>query len=380
MNLHRPLHVGLNAHLLSGERSYRSAGVHQYVRHLLRHLPEAGCRVTAFLGRDCLQPVGGCAVRCSHLPTGRPYARVIWEQFVQPYALCRERVDLAHAPVFVAPLAASCPLVVTIHDLSFLRLPHVFHPAKRLYLNVFTRASVRRAQRIIAVSTHAAEETARLLGVQRGRVDVICHGVDSEFHPRSPEEVRAFRERRGLPERFLLFVGTLEPRKNLVRLVEAFARLREPGLKLVLAGGRGWSYEEILARVEDLELEEEVVLPGFIPGDELPLWYNAATLLVYPSLYEGFGMPILESLASGTVVLTSDRSSLPEAAGDGALLVDPYDVDAIAEGMHQLLTDELLRRELRRRGMIHAARFSWAQMAIETVGVYRRALSGEDRG
>jgi glycosyltransferase involved in cell wall biosynthesis len=294
--------------------------------------------------------------------------------------LCRERVDLAHAPVFVAPLAASCPLVVTIHDLSFLRLPHVFHPAKRLYLNVFTRASVRRAQRIIAVSTHAAEETARLLGVQRGRVDVICHGVDSEFHPRSPEEVRAFRERRGLPERFLLFVGTLEPRKNLVRLVEAFARLREPGLKLVLAGGRGWSYEEILARVEDLELEEEVVLPGFIPGDELPLWYNAATLLVYPSLYEGFGMPILESLASGTVVLTSDRSSLPEAAGDGALLVDPYDVDAIAEGMHQLLTDELLRRELRRRGMIHAARFSWAQMAIETVGVYRRALSGEDRG
>jgi len=374
----RSVHVALNAHLLSGDPSYRSAGVHQYIYHLLLYLPDAGCRVTAFLGPRGTLPGGAARVVRSRWPTDRRAARAVWEQVAQPWVLRWVEADLAHGPVFVGPLAAPCPFIVTVHDLSFLRFPHLFRPANRLYLGVLTRASVRRARRVIAVSAHTAEETVRLLGVEREKVDVVYHGVGSEFRPLPPEEVRAFRVRKGLPERYVLCVGTLEPRKNLARLVEAFARLREPGLKLVLAGGRGWYNEEIFTRVEQLGLREGVVFPGYVPGRELPYWYNTATVFAYPSLCEGFGMPVLEAQACGVPVLTSDCSALPEAAGDGALLVDPCNVGAVAEGLQRLLTDEALRETLRQRGLAHAARFTWQQTAAETVAVYRRALT-EDR-
>lgn len=373
------LHVGLNAHLLSGEATYRSAGVHQYVRHLLLHLPAAGCRVTAFVGPTGDGDGAGYTVCRSRWPTQQPGVRVVWEQGVQPWALHRRGVDLAHGPVFVGPLAARCPFVVTIHDLSFLRFPHLFRPLNRLYLTVFARASVRRARRVIAVSADAADETTRLLGVDRGKVDVVYHGVDPEFRPRPQSEVEAFRARRGLPPRFILSVGTLEPRKNLLRLVEAFALLREPGLKLVLVGGRGWHEAALFARVQELHLNDDVIFPGYVPGDELPLWYSAATAVAYPSLYEGFGMPVLEALAAGAAVLTSERSGLPEAAGEGALLVDPCDVQAIADGLRRLLQDHQLRAGLRERGLAHAVRFTWSKTAAATVAVYHRALTLEGR-
>ncbi|HIE37998.1 MAG TPA: glycosyltransferase family 1 protein [Anaerolineales bacterium] len=374
-----PVHVAINAHLLSGDPSYRSAGVHQYIYHLLAYLPEAGCRVTALLGPTGTPPGGAVQTIRSRWPTGRPAARVVWEQLVQPWALRRTGADLAHGPVFVGPLVAPCPLVVTVHDLSFLRFPHLFRPANRLYLTLLTRASVRRARRVIAVSTHAAEETTQLLGVSRGKVDVVYHGVDPKFRPLPPDEVRAFRAHKGLPDRFVLYVGTLEPRKNLVRLIEAFARLREPGLRLVLVGGRGWYDQEVFACVERLGLQERVVFPGYVPAEQLPLWYNAATAFAYPSLYEGFGMPVVEAQACGLPVLTSDRSSLPEAAGEGGMPVDPYDVAAIAAGLHRLLTDEALRETLRQRGLAHASHFTWQKTAAETIAVYHRAVSG-DRG
>jgi glycosyltransferase involved in cell wall biosynthesis len=261
--------------------------------------------------------------------------------------------------------------------LSFIRFPHLFHPAKRLYLRALTRASVRRARRVITVSEHAAEEAQRLLDLNPGKIDVVYHGVDPRFHPRSAADVAAFREHQGLPERFVLFLGTLEPRKNLVRLIEAFHRLDAPDVALVLAGGRGWYEEEIFASVERLNLTERVIFPGYVPGEDLPLWYDAATVFAYPSLYEGFGMPVTEALASGVPTLTSDRSSLPEAAGDAALLVDPTDVDAIAQGLHRLLTDGTLRETLRQRGLSHAAQFTWQRMAAQTADVYRCALEGE---
>ncbi len=375
----RPVHVALNSHLLSGALSYRSAGVHQYILHLLAHLPEAGCRVTAFLGPEGRPPGEAVRVLRSRWPTDRPPVRAIWEQLIQPGALRRVRADLAHGPVFVGPLFAPCPVVITVHDLSFLRFPHLFRPANRLYLRLLTRASARRARRIIAVSAHAAEESVQLLGVAREKVDVVYHGVDPWFQPLPAEEVAAFRARQGLPERFVLYVGTLEPRKNLTRLVEAFARLHDSNLRLVLVGGRGWYDEEIFSRVEALGLEGKVLFPGYIPAEELPLWYSAATVFAYPSLYEGFGLPVLEALACGTPVLTSNCSALPEAAGEGGLRVDPYNIEAIAEGLHRLLTDVPLREALRQQGLAHAARFTWGRTAAETVVVYRRALK-EDKG
>jgi len=369
-------HVAINAHLLSGRAGYRSAGVHRYIHHLLRHLGQADDRLryTVLLGEGVLPPSVKLPSVRSSWPTGRAVVRVAWEQLVQPWVLRRVEADLVHGPVFVAPLLAHCPTVVTIHDLSFIRFPALFRPAKRLYLPALTRLSARRARRLIAVSDHAAAESTRLLGVPRERIDVVYHGVDSIFRRLPPDEVASFRQRRGLPERFVLFVGTLEPRKNLVRLVEAFARIRDGRTRLILAGGKGWLYDELFARVEALGLREEVVFPGYVMGSELPLWYNAATVFVYPSMYEGFGLPVLESQASGTPVLTSNTSSLPEAAGDGALMVDPYDVNALADGLNQLLVDKSLRRQLRERGLAHARRFSWLHTAQETAGVYRRAL------
>jgi glycosyltransferase involved in cell wall biosynthesis len=370
------LHVAINAHLLSGKPGYRSAGVHQYIYHLLRHLGQAGdgLHYTVLLGEGTLLPDHSLAALRSRWPTDRVAARVLWEQLAQPRILRQIEADLVHGPVFVAPLFAPCPAVVTIHDLSFIRFPRLFRPANRLYLTVLTRLSAWRARRLIAVSAHTAAETARLLGVEAERIDVVYHGVEPAFHPLPAGEIAAFRQRKGLPERFVLFVGTLEPRKNLERLVEAFARVRAGRTRLVLAGGKGWLYDELFAKVEALNLSKQVIFPGYVPEDELPLWYNAATVLAYPSLYEGFGLPVIQAQACGTPVLTSNASSLPEAAGDAALLADPYDVEALAVQLNRLLTETALRDELRERGLAHARQFSWPRTAQETARVYWRAL------
>jgi glycosyltransferase involved in cell wall biosynthesis len=340
-------HVVVNAHLLSGQPSYRSAGVYQYMLHLLRHLADGdeSLRYSVLLsaGAPPLDtPASRVESRCS---TQRPAVRVAWEQLAQPLALRRIQADLVHGPAFVGPIAAGCPFVVTIHDLSFLRFPRLFRPANRLYLGAMTRLSAKKARRLIAVSAHAAAESAELLGVAAERIDVIYHGVDPHFRPGPPDEVARFRQRKSLPTRFILHVGTLEPRKNLIRLVEALARIRSDHIKLLLVGAQGWLYHDLLRRIEELGADEAVVFCGYV-----------------------------EAQACGTPVLTSNRSSLPEAAGDGALIVDPSDVSEIAEGLHRLLTDEPLRLELRGRGLQHASQFSWLRSAHETARTYRAAL------
>ena len=372
----RDAHVAINAHLLSGQDSYRSAGVHQYIIHLLRHLTSVDHRLrfSTLLGGNALRPETGLELHRSRWNTGSPPARVVWEQVIQPGVLRGIAADLVHGPVFVGPLFAPCPMVITIHDLSFIRFPGFFRPANRLYLTLMTRLSARRARRLIAVSEHTATEAVRLLDVSREKIDVVYHGVDRAFRPLPPDEVSAFRRGRKLPEQFLLFVGTLEPRKNLIRLIEAFARIYDGRTRLVLVGGRGWLYEELFSKVEELGIQEAVVFAGYVRSEELPLWYNAAVAFAYPSSYEGFGMPVTEAQACGTPVLTSNCSSLPEAAGDAALLVDPQDVEAIATGLEQLLTDGVLRETLRERGQTHASGFDWSRTARETADVYVRAL------
>ena len=184
-----------------------------------------------------------------------------------------------------------------------------------------------------------------------------------------------------MPQRFVLHLGTLEPRKNLARLVEAFARARQQlpecdDLKLVLAGGKGWDYDDIFATVERLGLQEHVLFPGYVADADLPWFYRAATVFAYPSLLEGFGLPVLEAMACGTPVITSAVSSLPEVAGDAALLVDPMSVDALADALVRVLSDAALAGKMRRKGLLQAGRFSWQRTAAETVAVYRAALDG----
>jgi glycosyltransferase involved in cell wall biosynthesis len=330
-------------------------------------------RFTALVGATAEVPETSASVIRAKWDTSSPWRRMVWEQFRLPRVTRRIGADVTHAPAFVGPLVSVVPVVTTIHDLSFVRFPELFRPTNRLYLRTMTRLSARRSSRLIAVSEHTARESRQLLRVKPDKITVIYHGVDSRFRPLPADAVNTFRERRGLPERFVLFVGTLEPRKNLLRLIEAFRRAELGETKLMLVGGSGWLYDDLFARVDELGLGDTVRFPGYVSNDELVHWYNAAAVFAYPSLYEGFGMPVTEAQACGTPVLASSTTSLPEAAGDAAVLVDPRDVDAIAAGLRRLLEDEELRLELSDRGQEHARSFTWASTARQTAEVYRDA-------
>jgi glycosyltransferase involved in cell wall biosynthesis len=369
-------HIGLNAHLLSGQAGYRKAGIHGYIYHLLAHLPAADStwRYTAFVGEGVPPP--GLCVRRARLPTGNPLCRILWEQAVQPWQL--GGIDLVHETAFVAPLIMPRPFVVTVHDLSFIRYPERLTHTRRLYLRLMTRLSCHRAQRVIAVSQSTADDLAQFLGIPLEKIDVIISGVDHrQFCPLPPKEVAAWRGRMGLPERFLLFVGTLEPRKNLPVLLRAYAALPKADrerVHLILAGGRGWMTDEIDRAIETCDLASSVHLPGFIPGEALAWWYNAAEAIVYPSIFEGWGMPVSEAMACGKPALVSAVSSLPEAVGDTGLRLPPDDIAAWTAGLARCIEDGAWRLAEGERAMRYAARFTWQRTAAQTVKSYRRAL------
>jgi glycosyltransferase involved in cell wall biosynthesis len=381
VDLLRPRRVGVNAHLLSLARSYRGAGINGYIYQLLKHLP-AACggaapplQISAYLHDGRFEPPPGLSVIRSRWDTSGPWQRIAWEQ--TRLAAISHQLDLVHGLAFAIPLACACPAIVTVHDLSFLRHPSAFRWFNRTYLSFITRISTRRAARVIAVSESTSRDVITFCGVPGERVIVVPNGVAEEFHPSGPADrgaVAEFRRRSGLPERFILFLGTLEPRKNLVRLLEAYALRADELPALVIAGAKGWFYDTIFTRVNDLGLTERVVFPGFVPTEELPWWYRAAELFVYPSLFEGFGLPVLEAMACGTPTITSNASALPEVAGDAALLIDPEDVEALSEAMARVLSQPDVAARMREDGLRQAARFSWMRTAEQTVGVYRSAL------
>jgi glycosyltransferase involved in cell wall biosynthesis len=373
--------VAISAHLLAsrGAAGYRSAGIHTYIAHLLRALPQVDEAFRYTVYSNAQPPLDGrTRVRSTRWPTARPLARILWEQFAQPMALRRDRPDLLHATAFVSPLLSKRAAVITVYDLSFALFPDLFRGPNQTYLRAFTRRSVKRARRVIAISERTRRDAHRLYGVPLDRIDVARPGVDARFRPLPPDEVEAFRRRRSLPERFFLYLGTLEPRKNLSRLIEACALLEIGDWRLVLVGGKGWMVDELFAKVASLGLKERVIFAGYAPDEDLPCWYNAATVFVYPSLYEGFGMPPLEAMACGTPVVASNAASLPEVVGDAGLTVEPENVPGLAEAMRCAWEDASLRGELSRRGIERAQGFTWEATARATVESYRRALEVGD--
>jgi len=370
-------HVGLNAHLLTLEKNYRSAGINGYIVQLLRRLPQADPAIayTAYYHDSSYRLPQGLAGNRSRWDTSRPWRRIAWEQ--TRLAMLARGQDLLHGLAFANPLAVACPTVVTVHDLSFVRFPAAFRPSNRIYLRIVTRISTRRAARVIAVSESTRQDVIKLCGVPGHRVVVVPNGVTEEFTPADPAAVDAFRNARGLPERFILYLGTLEPRKNLERLVDAYADWRQAAgrpVKLVVAGAKGWYYEQIFARVSERNIAGDVLFTGFLPAEELPWWYRSAEVFVYPSLFEGFGLPVLEAMASGTPIITSATSSLPEVAGDAGVLVDPFDTSALTTAIARVLSDPECAADLRARGLQRAARFSWAHTAGATSQLYRKVL------
>lgn len=373
-------HIVLNGHLLSGESSYRSAGIHSYIYHTLTHLPAAAPEMdfTVFVGKGRRLPGVTMDVRASRFSTERPVKRILWEQLAAPLVLARLRPSLVHGMAFTSPLLWGGRTIVTIFDMSFVRYPERLTRGRRLYLTLFTRLSARRAARVIAISESGRGEIRAVLGIDPRRIDVAVPGVTPEFRPFPSGEVEAFRARHGLPERFILHLGTIEPRKNLETLVRAYAGLPQRGqVKLALVGGKGWQTEPFFRLIDALGLTGEIILPGYSSPEDLPLWYASAELFAYPSLYEGFGLPVLEAMACGTPVIASNATSLPEIVGPDGVLVDPLGVDAWRDAMSALLDDSERRADLSGRGQARASQFSWERTAQQTVRAYRAALGSE---
>lgn len=286
------------------------------------------------------------------------------------------KVDVFHSPNFQLTPQKSGKSVLTIYDLSFLVYEKWAIKSARLHYARRIKSYARGADAIITISENSKKDIIRYLGIPPGRISVIPGGIDERFKPQNdPEAISAIRSKYGLNRAFILHVGTLEPRKNLVGLIQAYHRSRaREEYQLVMAGGKGWMYKQIFKTVEKLGLTKDVIFTGYVPEIDLPALYNASSLFVFPSLYEGFGLPPLEAMACGTPVVTSKVSSLPEVTADAALLVDPLNIEEIKDSIDSVLSDHKLASSLKTKGLDRAGLFTWERTAEKTIEVYRKVL------
>lgn len=305
-------------------------------------------------------------------PTRSTFARIIWEQFWLSREIKKENINLFHGTSFVLPFFKPCKYVLTIYDLSYLYYPESYTFLNRLYYLLFLKHSIKIADRIIAISEAAKNEIMHEFGVGERKISVIYPSVDEHFGVIRKSTAQIFVEQNYLiSSPFFIFVGSLIPRKNLVRIIKAFDKIKNNvAHKLIIIGKRGWLYDEIFETVRILNLQNRVVFTNYVSEQDLPLFYNAADALIFTSLHEGFGIPILEAMACGCPVITSNKSSMPEVAGDAAVLVDPIDIDEIADAMMKIVEDEELRKKLVNKGFERAKLFSWENSAKKLLDVY----------
>ncbi len=368
-----PLTIGIDASRIAAARR---TGTERYTYEVVAGLARIDRRSAYRLYTNgippALPPLGpNVALRSIPLPRLWTHARLGLE------LACRSP-DVLFVPAHVVPLAHPPASVVTIHDLGYLAFPQAHTARRRLELELTTRWSLRAARLTIAISQATKDDLVRHYGADPARVRVVHHGLGESFQPvESPLAIAAAREHHDIAQRYLLYVGTVQPRKNLERLIDAFAlvanRPELTGVQLVIAGGRGWLSENIERRAADLGLAKRVRLCGYLPDADLPALLSGALAFVFPSLYEGFGMPVLEAMACGAPVLTSNTSSLPEVAGDAALLVDPSNTEEIAAGITRIASDGGLRGRLYARGLARAASFTWDRCARETLAVLKES-------
>jgi glycosyltransferase involved in cell wall biosynthesis len=383
------LRLGINAYFLR----HPATGSGQYLKHLVRALVDLGDTDSVLLvsphatGSAARSFPAACLVREASTPfSGRheQLDKVWFEQFSVPRACQSAGADVVHYPYFAAPLRSGRPVVVTVHDLiPLLMPPYRGGPLAQAYTRLAT-ATARRATAIIADSECSRRDIVRLLNVPEDRVTVIYLAADERFKPMAEAEVAPTRRRHGLDCPFVLYLGGIDCRKNAPRLLEAFAALLKSGeqslpadLTLAVAGdipSPSAMFPDVRGQVAAMGLRDRVKFIGRVSEEDAPALYNAAEVFVFPSLYEGFGLPPLEAMACGTPVVCSNTSSLPEVVGDAAITVDPEDVGALAEALRRALLDVDLRRERRERGLRRAAQFNWHKTAVETLRVYQRAL------
>jgi len=357
----------------------QGAGIGRYTRGIVGALADLDHdnQYTLVVARDVgdLPGIGSGNMRFRRLPLSEWSLTIAWHRLRLPIYVdaFTGPLDIFHSPDFVLPPVRRARTIVTVHDLSFLRYPQCAARGLVAYLSTVVPRSLRRADLILADSAWTRQDIIAMLGMPAKKILVVPAGVGPEYQPIADEAVLSVvRQRYHLPERFILHVGTLEPRKNLVRLMEALRAIsaQEPETKLVLVGGKGWLYEDIFTNVERLGLAGKVIFPGYIAEADLPAVYNLAAVFAYPSLYEGFGIPPLEAMACGVPVVSSNSSSLPEVVGDVALLVEPTDSDALAAALLRALSDQSLRQVLRQRGFERVRQFSWPAAAEKLLKAY----------
>jgi glycosyltransferase involved in cell wall biosynthesis len=370
-----------NVRIAIDARKWRDYGIGTYVRNLLRHLArldrateyvvlcnERDRSVAAELGEN-FRPVADASPGYS-----------IREQVTVPLDLRRERIDLFHSPHYVLPPLTPCRSVVTIHDCIHLRFPQ-YLPSRLGY--AYARGSMwlatHRSSRVLTVSEASKRDILKYFHIPESKIQVIYNGIDERFStPPAAEDVERIRERYQLDGRFVLYAGNIKPHKNIERLIDAFHTLKSRGfedVRLLIIGDEISKYATLRRAVHRHKLHKHVRFFGFVSDQTLAVLYRLAAVFVFPSLYEGFGLPPLEAMASGTPVITSNVSSLPEVVGNAALLIDPYKSDEIANAMERLLTDDRLRNDLRDRGLSRVRDFSWDQTAERVRAIYDEVLA-----
>lgn len=368
--------------LLSAKSLYHGMGV--YIKNFLCHLIPRGeghffllfvrKKVFSQFGLEKEKNLKIVEVNPNHLP------RILYAHTFLPLVLSQERVDLFWGPANFLPPFKACKYVVTIHDISSFIFPQSYPLLRRLYYQSLIKRAVRFADLIISVSEATKKDIIKYFPHALGKIYTLHEGVDEIFlRTIAPEKVKEVKEKYRLPENFIFSLGVLEPKKNWERILLGYAELKKElpsSLKLVIGGSKsyGWKNKRIFWMVEKLNLADDVIFLGTIPPDDLPAIYTSSSLFLYPSLYEGFGLPVVEAMACGVPVITSNISSLPEVAGDAAILVNPQDVSEMTRAMKEVLLDEKKRREMIEKGKRNVQRFSWQKSAERLFNLFAEVV------
>ncbi|MEW6606640.1 MAG: glycosyltransferase family 1 protein [bacterium] len=310
----------------------------------------------------------------------KPHSPLIRIPFSFPLEILKRPIDLFHVQ-YIAPPLCSCPIIVTIHDLSFIHYPQYFTKREQLRMSMLIPITARQATKILAVSEYSKKDIINSYRIPEDKIVVTYDGVNESFHPIDNQELLdEIVAKYGITNKFVLYVGNIHPRKNLGRLIEAYCLLKKNHNikhKLVIVGKKAWLYADVFKRVREMGLENEIVFTEYVPQEDLPLLYNAAEVFVYPSIFEGFGIPPLESMACGTPVITSNTSSFPEVVGDAGVTVSPHSVDDIAKAIYDVLSNPQMQKRLSEKGIERAKLFTWENTAKRTLSVYKECLPKE---
>lgn len=380
------LKIGVNARYLQR----RMSGIERYILELILNLEKIDMNneYLLFFNKDAAIPFipkqENVRTIVSSFPTRQRLLRLFWEHICLSYEIKKNNVDIFHGPAFFVPIwkPKDCKYVITVHDITFVKYPKAFTFGTKLYYQFLFPRSLQLADVVITDSESTKKDIIEYYGVKEEKIKVIYLGISDVFlKKQSKEKIKAVKEKYSLPEKYLLFTGVLSPRKNVETIVSAFNQIKkEPHFsnhKLLIVGRKGWLYEGIFAKVKRLHLEQEVFFIDYICEDDLPVIYFLAEIYLFPSLYEGFGLPILEAMVSGCPVITSNISSMPEVAGDAALLINPLNVEELVVAIKKIHENPEIRKKLLEKGRLQIKRFSWEKTAEETRNIYLQLVQQE---